>query len=97
LEVEVAQRWAILVPLLIVIAIIQVLPQVDLPDTAFHENTAPIVVKSRAIAAPILNISVARKLVTFNPMFSFPLRETSSASAHLANRPLPILLSVLIC
>lgn len=27
---------------------IQVPPQVDLPDTAFHTNTAPIVAKSRS-------------------------------------------------
>jgi len=39
-------QMAMLLPLLVVIAVIQVLPQVDLPDTAFHEDTAPIVTKS---------------------------------------------------
>ena len=36
--------------LLTVIALVQVLPQVDLPDTAFHEDSAPIVRKLRVIS-----------------------------------------------
>jgi hypothetical protein len=43
---------AVLLPLLMAIALIQVLPQVDLPETAFHEDSAPIVMKSRAVSAP---------------------------------------------
>jgi hypothetical protein len=43
--------WIVL-PLLLLIAVTQVLPQVDLPDTAFHENEAPIVAKFRLVQAP---------------------------------------------
>jgi hypothetical protein len=32
--------------------IIVILPDVDLPDTAFHRGTAPVVVHSQATAAP---------------------------------------------
>jgi hypothetical protein len=46
----------LLVPILIVIAVVQVLPQVDLPETAFHEDTAPVVIKSRALAVPVFSI-----------------------------------------
>ena len=35
------------------IALVQVLPQVDLPDTAFHEDTAPVVMKYRVLSSPI--------------------------------------------
>jgi predicted membrane protein len=34
--------------------LIVVLPDVDLPDTAFHNGTAPIVVHTRATAAPAI-------------------------------------------
>lgn len=44
LEVSKKQRWLILVGLLTLIALIQILPQVDLPDVAFRRNQTPIVV-----------------------------------------------------
>jgi len=33
--------------------LIVVLPDVDLPDTAFHRDTAPVVVHDQATAAPV--------------------------------------------
>jgi hypothetical protein len=40
-------KWAILIFELVLVAVILVLPQVDLPDFAFHGGTAPIVAKQR--------------------------------------------------
>jgi hypothetical protein len=45
--------------------LIVVLPDVDLPDTAFHRGTAPIVVHAQATSAPVAVI-VAPVLPTHN-------------------------------
>jgi hypothetical protein len=42
----------ILVGMILLMLLIVVLPDVDLPDTAFHLNTAPVVVHAQATAAP---------------------------------------------
>jgi len=39
---------------LLCITLVQLLPQVDLPDAAFHSGTAPIVAKARFSPAPTL-------------------------------------------
>lgn len=44
-------RW-ILGSMFVLMLIIVILPDVDLPDTAFHRGTAPVVVHSQATAAP---------------------------------------------
>jgi len=43
---------------LFVIALVQILPQVDLPYAAFHEDSAPIAVHSRAVSPPLLLATV---------------------------------------
>ena len=43
--------------------LIVVLPDVDLPDTAFHRGTAPVVVHAQGSAAPIF-VSVATVVPT---------------------------------
>ncbi len=40
-------RWALLLFELCLFALVLVLPQVDLPDFAFHGGTAPVVAKSK--------------------------------------------------
>ena len=52
-------RWNINSPTLLILSIVVVfmlviviLPDVDLPDTAFHRGTAPLVVHARATTAP---------------------------------------------
>lgn len=52
-------RWKVkpwectlLLSMLFLFFLILVLPQVDLPDTAFHGNTAPIVIHSRYTSPP---------------------------------------------
>ena len=44
-------RW-ILCSLFFFMLLIVILPDVDLPDTAFHRGTAPVVVHSQATATP---------------------------------------------
>jgi len=86
----------VLPALLICIVSVQVLPQVDLPDTAFHRNTAPIVAKARITAA-----STALKSTTFNlsviesrsPEMSREQLLTSAVPVKF----LPILLCCLLC
>ena len=42
----------ILLSVLVVILLVLVLPQVDLLDTAFQRNTAPVVIHAQATSAP---------------------------------------------
>ncbi len=44
-------RWALLIFELLLIALILVLPQVDLPDYTFHSGTAPVAAKARLSSA----------------------------------------------
>jgi hypothetical protein len=44
-----------LIVVLAAIALVLVLPQVDLPDTVFQRNTAPLTVRSTAASAPMLS------------------------------------------
>jgi len=51
-------RLFVLLSWLLLITLILVLPQVDLPDTAFHRGTAPVDVHSRITSAPgLLSVS----------------------------------------
>jgi len=54
-------RWTVKAPTLCILSclvfimlLIVVLPDVDLPDTAFHQGTAPLVVHARARTAPAI-------------------------------------------
>lgn len=90
-------QMAMLVPLLIVIAVIQVLPQVDLPETAFHEDTAPIVMKSRVRAVPTFAVVLQRTVqgtVQSKPLIA---SEASASAEHLHQSSSLILFSTLRC
>ena len=50
-KIQTSARW-ILGSIFVLMLIIAILPDVDLPDTAFHGGTAPVVVHSQATAAP---------------------------------------------
>jgi hypothetical protein len=52
-------RWALLLFELCLFALVLVLPQVDLPDFAFHGGTAPVVAKSKFSSAPVLSSGAA--------------------------------------
>ncbi len=57
---------------LLVILLVQILPQVDLLDTAFHLGTAPIALHAQATARPILQILLF--------LFTFSLSAIGNAS-----------------
>ncbi len=59
-----AATLLILSVVLVFMLVIVVLPDVDLPDTAFHQGTAPLVVHARATMAPV-SVAVAA-------LFQFP-------------------------
>ena len=50
-NIQTSARW-ILGSVFVLMLIIVILPDVDLPDTAFHRGTEPVVVHSQATAAP---------------------------------------------
>jgi hypothetical protein len=97
-EPQVAQptqaKLVLCLGLLMAIAAIQILPQVDLPDTTFHEDSSPQVTKS--------NVSVA--LFAVQPLSVLRLNRASSTllerriiAQHPSNKPLMALLSELRC
>jgi len=76
------RRWAIkpsvratLLGMLFLVFLILVLPDVDLPDAAFHSGTAPVSLHARAVTPPSL-LTIA----TFVPI-SFPIQTTTNPSA----------------
>ena len=71
-------RWALLVFELFLFALILVLPQVDLPDFAFHRGSAPIVAKSKLSSSPLL-------VIVATPVQPRSLQETGRAeNQHIA-------------
>jgi len=50
------QSGFVLLGVLIVIVLVMVLPQIDLLDTAFQRDTAPIVLHARGTTKPLLQI-----------------------------------------
>ena len=80
---SIAPQIAVLLPLLMVIALIQVLPQVDLPETAFHKDTAPIVMKFRVVSAPALTIVARGVGQGSHQSISVVVGDTSAVAAFL--------------
>jgi len=62
--------------------LIVVLPDVDLPDTAFHRNTAPAALHAQATAAPVVVVVAA--------IFQIPLADET---APTLSRPGPLVIS----
>jgi hypothetical protein len=97
-------RWTIrpsclfvLVTLLFLIVLILVLPEVDLPDTAFHSGTAPVDVHSRAISAPgLLSVGTAVRFC-FSTHLASRQREHARVFAYAVSRFLPLLQCSLRC
>jgi hypothetical protein len=52
---------------LLVILLVQILPQVDLLDTAFHRGTAPLVIHSQSTARPLLHILLVSFTFSLSP------------------------------
>lgn len=73
---------ALLIGALTVIALVLVLPQVDLLDTAFHLGTAPILIHSQGTAKPAFQVLPG--------LFIFILCSTGVADQRSENRLLII-------
>lgn len=46
-------QWVLLITELVLIMVILILPQVNLPDSAFHRGTSPTTLKSSLTSAPV--------------------------------------------
>jgi hypothetical protein len=90
-------RWGILLFELFLLVLILVLPQVDLPDFAFHRGTAPIIARSRVSAPPVLTgvVFPARTLPLLK--FSNGEEQRSGLVSHGIPRSLLSLLCNLLC
>jgi hypothetical protein len=97
-------RWTIkpsylfvLMTLLFLIVLILVLPEVDLPDTAFHRGTAPVDVHARVTSPPGL-LSVGTVVpFCFSTHTASRRREHSVVFAHATSSYLPLLHRSLRC
>jgi hypothetical protein len=97
-------RWTIkpsylfvLMTLLFLIVLILVLPEVDLPDTAFHRGTAPVDIHARFTSAPTLLSTGTTVPFSFSPQTASRHREHSLAFAHANSSFLPLLHRSLRC
>jgi hypothetical protein len=70
--------------------LVVVLPDVDLPDTAFHRGTAPIVVHAKATSAPPAPVVVSPIVFTFTTESDHLFREESAVAHFAAPNFLPI-------
>ena len=83
--------------LTIVMLLIVVLPDVDLPDTAFHQGTAPLVVHARGTTAPAaVTVAAAFQLPDPTQISSSP-REPEGLAENLDPNFRPILLRAIRC
>jgi hypothetical protein len=90
-------RLSILVCLLVLVVLILVLPQVDLPDTAFRGGTAPVDVHSQGAYTPGLFSIGAVIPFSFSAHPASRRPEHSLVFAHAKPRFLPLLHRSLRC
>lgn len=71
------KRWCFIFLLsqLFMIALVQVLPQVDLPDTAFRDRSDPIAIHSISSAFPLVLIALSPGSQIFSHQFQGPNRD----------------------
>jgi hypothetical protein len=83
--------------LTVIMLLIVVLPDVDLPDTAFHQGTAPLVVHARGTTAPA-TVAVATVVQLPDPSgISGGFREPEKLADNLDPNFRPILLRAIRC
>ena len=92
-------RWNISAPMLLILSIvvcfmliIVVLPDVDLPDTAFQQGTAPLVVHARATVVPVVVAVATEFQFPHVVQFWHPEREPVFVASTLDPNFRPILL-----
>lgn len=80
-----------------IMLLIVVLPDVDLPDTAFHQGTAPLLVHARGTTEPA-TVTVATVFQAPDPgQISSPVRESARLAHSLDPNFRPILLRSIRC
>ena len=94
---KIVPQAALLVPMLLVIAVIQVLPQMDLPDAAFQRSTGPSITKSRAGSPPPIRVVIESAPLTSVRAGRVIIGEGTSMPAHPLNESRFILFSTLLC
>jgi hypothetical protein len=74
------------------ITLVQVLPQVDLPDTAFQGDSEPLAVHAIAVTSPLGIVPVTASVLCFgsNDIHHHLLEINSSAPAILTDDSSPI-------
>lgn len=92
-----ASTLVILSCVIFVMLLIVVLPDVDLPDTAFHRGTAPVVVHAAATAAPAAVIVGAIFQVPASGRPSRPFRGQGDVAVTSDPNFRPILLRSIRC
>jgi len=86
----------LLMGLFALIVLILILPDIDLPDTAFHRGTAPVVEHSQASSAPsLLTVRILARLFVAHEATA--LQGEHSFSSHQTLQSLPILHQSLRC
>jgi len=91
-------RWALLIFELLLIALILVLPQVDLPDYTFHGGTAPVAAKARlSSASSEARVSMIRPYVVTTSIFFEPLSDSRQVPVHVASSARLALLCSFLC
>ena len=98
------ERWTIkpsyvfvLVSVLFLVALILILPQVDLPDTAFNRGAAPVDVHVRSVSAPGLLSFGTVVLFHFSSQTASGRHERHVRSGHVTSSSLPLLHRSLRC
>lgn len=93
------KRWrsGILVFELFLFVLILVLPQVELPDFAFHSGTAPIVARSRVSAPPVLTAVTVPAQARPIKQFGKGTEQRLGLATHATPRSRLSLLCTLLC
>jgi len=88
------RRWVLVLLLaqLFVITLVQVLPQVDLPDTAFQDNSEPLAIHDITLSSPLGIVPLPASVLCLGAQArdQDPLRIESSGPAILTDDSSPI-------
>ena len=87
-------RWTLLIFELLLIALILVLPQVDLPDYTFHGGTAPVAAKARLSSA---SSGAGVSIISARPLIASSFLESSNDRHEISTRPGSSVLLELLC
>lgn len=78
-------KWTLLIFELLLFAVILVLPQVELPQCAFHGGSAPVAAKARTLRTPQVPV-VAPASVPLVPRSVFPQHATETLAAAVPSQ-----------